>query len=251
MPEDEFIKNTTQELFGIPVFDGSLSDLIRIISQAITNHTQIHIVTLNPEMIARQASDPRFRESILRAEYRIADGKGIILASKILGKRVQHRIPGVELVEALFRESQQKHWSFYFLGSREEVIAVLAKTIQYRFPGLRIAGFHHGYFQESSKILEDINRHHSDVLLVGLGSPRQELWIDEHRTLLQASILIGVGGSFDVLSGNKRRAPRIFRRLGLEWVYRIFSEPRRLKRVLPAFWRFGWVVLRERFGWRK
>ncbi|NLJ37775.1 MAG: WecB/TagA/CpsF family glycosyltransferase, partial [Candidatus Atribacteria bacterium] len=111
-----------------------------------------------------------------------------------------------------------------------------------------ISGYHHGYFENSLPIIEDINRSKPDILLVGLGSPYQELWIYQNRNLLQTSIMIGIGGSFDVLCGDKKRAPLLLRQMKLEWLYRIASEPRRLKRVIPAFLKFGWMVLKERLG---
>ncbi|HHT10347.1 MAG TPA: WecB/TagA/CpsF family glycosyltransferase [Atribacter sp.] len=233
-------------LLGILIADYAISDLISYITESIQSGQKAHIITLNPEMVARQATDGEFYQALHGAELRIVDGNGILLAARILGKAIQHRTPGIELVEELLRVGQEKSWSFYFLGSSSEVVTRLVKNLKIHAPKTLISGFHHGYFQDSLPIIEDINRSKPDILLVGLGSPQQELWIHKNRNLLQASIMIGIGGSFDVLCGDKKRAPFVFRKMKLEWLYRIASEPHRLKRVIPAFFRFGWMVLKER-----
>lgn len=226
----------------------TFSELISYIAEAVQSGQKTHIITLNPEMVARQATDKEFQQALHSAELRIVDGNGILLAARILGKTIQHRIPGVELVEELLRIGQEKSWSFYFLGSSQEVVTRFVKNLEIHAPKILVSGFHHGYFEDSLPIIEDINRSKPDILLVGLGSPRQELWICKNRNLLQVSIMIGIGGSFDVLCGDKKRAPSLLRQMKLEWLYRISSEPRRLKRVIPAFLRFGWMVLKERLA---
>lgn len=235
-------------LLGILITDCNLSDLFSYITETIQNNQKAHIVTLNPEMVARQTTDEEFKIALQSAELRIVDGNGILLASRILGKTIKHRIPGVEIVEELLKIGQEKRWSFYFLGSSQEVISKFIENLKILAPKTIISGYHHGYFENSLPIIEDINRSKPDILLVGLGSPYQELWIYHNRNLLQTSIMIGIGGSFDVLCGDKKRAPLLLRQMKLEWLYRIASEPRRLKRVIPAFLKFGWMVLKERLG---
>jgi len=197
-------------------------------------------------MIARQATDEQFRQAINQADFRVADGNGLLIAAKILGRAIQHRIPGIELVESLLLEGQKRGWSFYFLGGKTEVVSLLTEVLQDQYPQIAISGFHHGYFHDSFPIIEDINQASPDILFVGLGSPQQELWIQKNRSRLHATVMVGVGGSFDVLCGRKKRAPLFFRQLKLEWLYRIVSEPNRFKRVIPAFVRFGWMVMKER-----
>lgn len=238
--------STEQSLFNILIADYSLTDLISFIANTIYSGQKVHIITLNPEMVARQVVDEKFRQALNSAELRIADGNGILIAARILGKTIYHRIPGVELVEELLKVGQKRGWSFYFLGSSQEVITRLVNILTKQSPKICISGFHHGYFQDSLPIIEDINRLKPDILLVGLGSPQQELWIYQNRHSLSTSIMVGVGGSFDVLCGDKKRAPELLRRMKLEWLYRIVYEPRRLKRVVPAFLRFGWMILEEK-----
>ncbi|QPM67350.1 WecB/TagA/CpsF family glycosyltransferase [Atribacter laminatus] len=240
--------SSEHSLLGILISDYSFSDLVSFISEAIQSGQKAHIITLNPEMVARQATDDEFYQALHSADLRIVDGNGILVAARILGITIQHRIPGVELMEELLRIGQEKSWSFYFLGSSPEIVTRLVKNLEIHASKTIISGYHHGYFQDSLPIIEDINQSKPDILLVGLGSPRQELWIHKNRNLLQASIMIGIGGSFDVLCGDKKRAPSLFRKMKLEWLYRIASEPHRLKRVVPAFFRFGWMVLKERLG---
>ena len=240
-----------QQLFNLRVNDISLPELMKIFSHSIATHQKVHVVTLNPEMVVRQAVDQQFRQALTQADFRIADGAGLMIAANFFGKTLHHRIPGIELVMELIRVGQEEGWSFYFLGSSQEVMNKLIKSLREKFPRMIISGFHHGYFQDSSPIVEEINRLQPNVLLVGLGSPRQELWINHFRSFIETSIMVGVGGSFDVLSGSKRRAPVFFRKIGFEWLYRIISEPRRLKRVVPAFLKFGWMTLKEKMALNK
>ncbi|MCX6088780.1 MAG: WecB/TagA/CpsF family glycosyltransferase [Candidatus Atribacteria bacterium] len=236
----------TQTLFGLSITDCSLKTMVEVIDQSITEKNQVHIVTLNPEMLARQVHEKSFYRVLQRAEFCIADGNGLIWASGFLGKKIEHRIPGIDLLEALFQETGRKPWSFYFLGSRQEVVEHLAEIIPKQFPHLRIAGTHDGFFTDDQVICDQINQSHPDIVLVGLGSPKQEYWIDKNRSRLSSFVFMGVGGSFDVLSGVKKRAPLFLRKIRLEWAYRVFSEPSRFRRIIPAFWTFGIMVWKEK-----
>ncbi len=181
------------------------------------------------------------------AEIVVADGIGVVMASRFLGEAISHRLPGVEIGEALMMQAEEKEWRFYFLGGREEVVEEAVKELKEKYPHLEIGGFHHGYFGDNDEeVIKDINRASPDILFVGLGSPRQEYWIRENRERINALVMMGVGGSFDVWSGTKKRAPRWIRKLNLEWAYRIICEPQRLQRVVPAFFNFARLVWKEK-----
>jgi len=158
--------SSEHSLLGILISDYSFSDLISFISKVIQSGQKAHIITLNPEMVARQANDEKFHQALHGAELRIVDGNGILVAARILGKTIQHRIPGVELVEELIRVGQEKSWSFYFLGSSPEVVTRFVENLKTHAPKTLVSGFHHGYFQDSLPIIEDINRSKPDILLV-------------------------------------------------------------------------------------
>ncbi|MDK2896412.1 MAG: N-acetylglucosaminyldiphosphoundecaprenol N-acetyl-beta-D-mannosaminyltransferase [Candidatus Atribacteria bacterium] len=235
---------TEVELFGYRIVC-SPSQVLNRVEEAIRFKRQLHLVTLNPEMVARQSWDQQFREVLQGAELLVPDGVGVVWAARLLGKRIPARISGVDLAEALFSEGSRQGWRVFLLGGSELVVERAYQEIKKRFPLLSIVGFHHGYFSEEKTVVEVINSQKPDIVLVGMGCPRQEFWIARFREQFAASVFVGVGGSFDVWSGLKPRAPRLIQKMGLEWLYRVAREPSRLRRIIPSFGRFGWIVARE------
>lgn len=197
------------------------------------------IVTLNAEIAQMALESPELAESILQADLIVADGIGVQLASKIAGRPVPERVPGIELVELLAREAAAMGKGIYLLGAAPGIAGKAAEALKTRIPALMILGAKHGYFkaQEEEALLADINRTSPALLLAAMGVPKQELWLSANRANLQVPVVMGVGGSFDVISGNKPRAPRLLQSIGLEWAFRLAIEPRRLKRFifLPKF----------------
>jgi len=186
------------------------------------------VVTLNPELVVRAFSNPTLREAVQRASLVTPDGVGILwAATRLAGVRLTERVTGIELTEALLAR-HGKNLRVFFLGARpgvaERAAAVAAK--RYR---VEIVGHHHGYFQNPEPVLEAIARARPDLLLVGMGE-RQEVFVESHRRELAARVAIGVGGTLDVLAGAARRAPAWTRRLGLEWAWRVGTDPRRWRR---------------------
>jgi N-acetylglucosaminyldiphosphoundecaprenol N-acetyl-beta-D-mannosaminyltransferase len=235
------------DLLGVPVFGGSFHEALSLIEGAVSRNEKMHVITLNPEIMAHGLLDSSFYHILLSGELVVPDGKGIILASRFLGKKPTERIAGIELLRALLARGVERGWTFYFLGSKEAVVRKAVERARMDFPGVQIVGFHHGFFDDDQRVVADVNRLNPDFLFVGLGSPRQERWIYRYRSELKSRVMVGVGGSFDVLSGFKERAPQWMIRWGMEWLYRLVREPRRMKRVVPAFWRFGVAVLRQKF----
>jgi N-acetylglucosaminyldiphosphoundecaprenol N-acetyl-beta-D-mannosaminyltransferase len=197
------------------------------------------IVTLNAEIAQMAVESEELADSIRQADLIVADGIGVQLASKIVGQPVPERVPGVELVEMLAREAAAMGKGIYLLGAAPGVAEKAAEVLKSRIPALIILGTRDGYFKahEEEELLADINRTRPALLLVAMGAPKQELWLSANRMRLQVSVALGVGGSFDVISGNKPRAPRLLQTIGLEWAFRMAIEPRRLKRIifLPKF----------------
>ena len=184
-------------------------------------------------------NNPAF-DSILRADHTtiVPDGIGVVKAANMLGIPLKDRITGVELCQDLLRLLDNKSKRLYLFGAREEVGQALLKKIKGTYPNIEILGYTDGYVQEKERAMEEIVKKEPDVILVALGIPHQELLIDKYYERASKGIFLGVGGSFDVLSGMKKRAPRIFIKCNMEWLYRIVSEPKRIGRFYKSNVRF-------------
>ncbi len=197
------------------------------------------IFTPNPEMVLNAQEDHLFKEALLDGDLVVPDGIGIIYASKIHHLGLKERIGGVDLAEEMFKFLNTKKGSIYLFGSKPEVAEVAAFKLNQKYSNIKVVGTHHGYIDEEGEIavVEDINTVKPDVVFVGLGSPKQEMWIHKYKRLLNCKVLIGIGGGIDVWAGHVRRAPRWVQKIGMEWFYRLLQEPRRIKRIakLPAF----------------
>jgi N-acetylglucosaminyldiphosphoundecaprenol N-acetyl-beta-D-mannosaminyltransferase len=197
------------------------------------------VVTANPEFVQAASRDAELRLIAEQADLVLPDGIGIVWAGMVQGTPFPERVAGADLIEALLRHGAGRGWRFFLLGGKPVVSGAAPPRIMARFPGVVIAGATHGYFapEEEPGVIEMVNGAGADVLLVGLGSPRQERWMWRNRDSLSAAVCIGVGGTIDVLAGAVRRAPEAWRRLGLEWLYRLCAQPSRIRRAwrLPAF----------------
>ncbi len=204
------------------------------------------VVTINPEMIDRAVKDSEFAEIINNAELVIPDGIGVELGLKILGHNV-HRIAGIEFSHKMIEITSVNSQSLALIGARPEVVQKAKEKIQQEFPDLYITYVKDGYFEDDESVLNDIKIRQPRLVLCALGSPRQEEFIYKAKKLLPDSLFIGVGGSFDVWSGCVQRAPEIYQKIGLEWLYRTVKEPKRFKRIFPTLPLFVLQVLKERF----
>jgi N-acetylglucosaminyldiphosphoundecaprenol N-acetyl-beta-D-mannosaminyltransferase len=185
---------------------------------------------------------------LLEADLVTADGMSIVWASRLLGQPLKQRVTGIDLFERLVDRAAEQGWSVYFLGSREESVRGVTEKSLKSHPTLRIAGWHNGYFDasESESVAKAIRASRADLLFVAMGSPVQELWIASNLERTGVRFAMGVGGSFDHLSGFARRAPGWMQRAGLEWLYRLMREPRRLwRRYLVGNSAFIWLVVRQ------
>lgn len=197
------------------------------------------VVTANPEFVHHYHRSPELKALMQHAAMVVADGAGVVMASRLLGDPLPERVPGVELVEGVL--STGKVNRVYLLGAKPGVADEAAARLQARYPQLKVVGTHHGYFrpEEEDTVLANVAASGAQMLLVGLGAPRQEIWLLRNRERLGVPLMIGVGGALDVFAGRVNRAPLLLRRAQLEWLWRITSEPRRLRRV-PAL---AWFVL--------
>lgn len=199
-----------------------------------------HIIcTPNPEIVMEAQKDEELMNILKAADLVIPDGIGIVWASKYSEKKLTERVAGYDFVQKLLKEIENTDYTVYFFGGAPGVSLAAAKKMQQKYPNLKIVGGHNGFFDEKEEkhILNDIKKLSPSILLVGLGAPKQEKWIYHNIRLTNVKIAIGVGGSFDVMSGKTKRAPAIFCKLGLEWFYRLITQPTRLGRMmrLPKF----------------
>ncbi len=222
-------------------------DAVRRIVQLARGEAPSLVVTLGTEMVVRARTDSRFREVVNASALSLCDTVGILFAARLHGAEMHGRVAGVELIDPLCEALAAEGLPVYLLGAKGDTAARAARTLSGRHPGLSVAGARDGYFTpaEDAAVAEEIRRSGARVLFAGLGSPRQELWIAEHLRETGCSVGIGIGGSFDVLAGNVQRAPALWRRLNLEWLYRLVREPVRWRRQL-ALPMFIWLALRER-----
>jgi N-acetylglucosaminyldiphosphoundecaprenol N-acetyl-beta-D-mannosaminyltransferase len=218
-------------ILGTPVsmFD-SRDAVVQAIADRITARQPTFCVAINPEKVYRAEHDPRLSQILQSAHVRICDGVGISLASRLLYRKRLVRCTGVDLFVDLLRLSEQKRWKVFLLGASPESNETACRVLEQRFPDLRIAGKQHGYFQGAAEVVREINDSGADLLFVAMGSPRQEFWISEHMPQLNTCFCMGVGGSLDVISGVTHRAPYLWRRTGMEWLFRLLSQPTRIRR---------------------
>ncbi len=227
-------------LWGIRVDNISLNYAITQVQHWINKGTD-HCMIVTPDALAalRSRTDARYRRIVRNAALVLPDGAGLIAALKLLHTPIQERIPGVEFTEHICKRAAYEGWGIWFLGGAPGVADEASKKLAERYPGLNISGTRNGYFNESETedICAEIRSSGAKVLFVGLGVPKQEYWLDENLALTGAAVGMGIGGTMDVISGKLARAPKIWQKLCLEWLYRTLQEPWRWRRILklPVF----------------
>jgi len=246
------IKKQQADILGCKVDLVNLNQAVGEVAALLnTREKAAQIITVNAEILYEASKNPELTEVINSAHMVTPDGIGVVWAATQLGGNPQGRVTGIELLEALCQEGARQGWRMFFFGAAPGVAEQAADKLSSRYPGLLIAGTIHGYFSPEGEgdIIAAIKSAAPDILFVGLGAPRQEYWISQHKEELDVPVCIGIGGSFDVLSGLKKRAPELMIKLNLEWFYRLASEPSRIKRQM-ALPKFVWMILRQKYGGR-
>lgn len=234
-------------IFGTKVNNISLEEAKSIVKDFL-KEDKLHIIyTPNTEIVMAAKDNKEIRDIINSGDLIIPDGIGLVYASRLKKKPLKERVTGFDLSMEILHVANKEGYSLFLLGGKEGVAQEAGKNIKKDYPNIKILGSHHGYFKgshtgykdsgEELKIIKEINRLKPDIIFVGLGFPKQEIWIDTNKDRLNCKIIIGNGGTMDILSGKMKRAPEIFQKLGLEWFYRLIKEPSRIKRqiVLPKF----------------
>jgi N-acetylglucosaminyldiphosphoundecaprenol N-acetyl-beta-D-mannosaminyltransferase len=236
-----------QKVLGYPVDLVDKISALEIIEAAWRAEKSLHVVTLNAEMVVAAQQDQRLDRIVRHAHLIIADGAGVVWAIRLAGHHV-NRLPGIDLANTALASASAFGAGVALVGGRQEVLDRLLVILPKLHPGLKIVASHNGYFapEEEGQVLEKIAKANPQLVLLALGSPKQEYLADQWRHALLRSVIIGVGGSFDVWAGTVKRAPASFQRLQLEWFYRLMQEPWRFKRMSSTLPKFGVQVLIER-----
>lgn len=231
-----------------PIDTFTLDEVAFFAKMALSNPKQLKIVTLNPEMIVNAMKNIELQAAINNANLIIPDGTGIVWAFKTLNKNDPakiERVPGIELAEKILESANELKKRVAIFGGTQTTIEKAAAIMQNKYPDITIVKTTDGYhgIEKDLQMAEEIADENPDLVLVALGSPRQEIWINKHSHLFSKSIMIGIGGSLDVWAGKVKRAPRWFRDNNLEWFYRAITQPKRTTRILKSLPKFIWTVL--------
>ncbi|MCI3921373.1 WecB/TagA/CpsF family glycosyltransferase [Paenibacillus sp. TRM 82003] len=237
--ESKISKVETVSLFGVAVSKMAMQETVAYLVDAVRRRRTTHVVTANPIMFMTGFEDESFMRMLESADLVVPDGAGLVWAASKVGKPVSERVAGYDLVQELFRIGAEEGWRVYLLGTSQEVLEAARAKIEQRYPGLAIVGCRNGYFgpAEDEAVVREIAAASPDMLLVGRSTYTQDPWIANYKSELNVPVMIGVGGSFDVMAGKLKRAPVWMQRLKLEWLYRLAQEPTRWRRmlVLPKF----------------
>lgn len=225
-------------VLGVSFDNKTKETFLKELMDRIRHNKKTFVVTANPEIVMYAKNNADYLSLLNEADYIAADGIGIIKGAKILETPIVERVAGFDLLTNLLEKASQQGSRVYFLGAKEDVLQSAVQNVQKKYPSIQIVGSRNGYFDFSdSSIIEAVQATQPDMVFVALGFPKQEQWIHQYMTTASKGLLMGVGGSFDVLSGKSKRAPKLFIDLNIEWLYRLIKQPTRLKRmmVLPQF----------------
>lgn len=224
------------ELCGLPVDNVTMAEAVDALEERLWSRRRTQVFFLNADCVNISDRDQSYREVVRRGDLVFADGSGMRLAGKLLGRPVVDNVNGTDLFPRLCERLAKTGHRVFLLGARPGVAESVRERMTHDHPGLEVCGVHHGYFPKdrSHQVIQRIRDSRADVVLVAFGAPLQEKWIAEHIDATGATVVLGVGGLFDFASGRMPRAPMWMRRMGLEWVYRFWREPRRM-------WRRYWV----------
>ena len=231
------------------IYRGSMESLVRGLTGRIDSGKGSFVVTANPEIFMMGKNYAEMDEALLDDNTLIVpDGIGVIKGGATFGIKFKERIPGVEICGELLKYADREHRSVYLFGAEQNVLEALVSRIKREYPGIELAGYTNGYVKDKDTVFQKITDLEPDIVLVALGTPAQELLIHRFYRADSSGLYMGVGGSFDILSGLKKRAPSFFIKCNLEWLYRIICEPKRLKRFWNSNVRFLFELRKEKNG---
>ncbi len=248
-------KRKVVDILGLPMDLVSYDESVeRVVAWIRGDRRPRILLTVNSSLLVMKANDREYADACDNVDLAVPDGVPVVWLSKLLGTPLKERIAGVDLMYSLLERGNREKLRVYFLGATEEVVQNLKSLCAERFPDLVIAGARNGYFDQAQEqaVCEEVRDANADILFIGMPSPRKELFSDRHQSLMAVPVVIGVGGSFDVITGKVKRAPKLMQNTGLEWLWRLMMEPRKLwRRYLYTNSRFVWMSIKaimQRFG---
>ncbi len=244
----------TVRIFGIPVEAMTMDQTLDLVDEVIRERRSLQIGVINAAKVVNMDKDPELRDAVLSSDIILADGAAVVWASKLLRTPLPERVAGIDLMFGMFERGNQRGYRVFCLGATEEISRTVEENLARDYPGLTLAGRHHGYFNEEQAqgIADLVRDSKADILLVAMTSPKKERFLAKWMEHMQVPVCHGVGGSFDVYAGKVERAPESWQKLGLEWLYRVKQEPGRLwKRYFFTNISFLWMLLKAMVGFKK
>lgn len=235
-------------MMGCRIDNLSMAETLDVVEGFIQSSKPHQHVVVNVDKLVKASRDPELQRIINDCALVNADGMPVVWASRLLGKGLKERVAGIDLFDALVGQAARKGWRVFFLGAREEVVTQVRALYEQRFPTLIVAGHRNGYWQDAEEqaVAELIRDSRADLLFVAISSPKKEQFLGRWQAEMQVPFAMGVGGSFDVVTGRVKRAPRWMQQSGLEWFYRFLQEPRRMfRRYFVDDMAFLWLLVKE------
>ena len=248
--KEEAARYPTVHLFNIPIKAMTMKEALDLIHLAITQAAPLQIGVVNAAKVVNMHRNPSLGQDVLSSDVIFADGASVVWASRLLRCPLPERVAGIDLMMGMLERGMRYGYRVYLLGATEEVNRTVAERIAVDYPGVELAGRRNGYFtsDEEESIANDIAAAKPDILLVAITSPKKEQFLARWSDRIRVPICHGVGGSFDVYAGKVQRAPLAWQRCGMEWLYRLLQEPRRMwKRYLVTNTLFCWLLIKEFF----
>lgn len=242
------------EILGLPIDSLTMEETLELVRKTIVERIPMQHMVVNAAKMVNAQRDEELRQSIVESDVVNADGQAVVWASRLLGKPLPERVAGIDLMENLVQMAHQNRFKIFFLGAEKDVVESVVIKYKEKFGEGIIAGFRDGYFQEHEELAtaQFIADSNADILFVAMTSPKKEIFLNRYKDVLSTPFIMGVGGSFDVVSGKVQRAPVWMQKGGLEWFYRVLQEPRRMwRRYLVTNTLFVWYVLKAKFNLRK
>lgn len=237
------------EVLGCPMDVASMDQTVEKIHHSVAaGHFTQHVV-VNVAKLVNMRDDSQLSESVRSCDIINIDGMGVVLGARFLGHSVPERVAGVDLFHELLKMSAANHFSVFLLGATDDVVSTATSKVKALYPGLKVAGYHHGYFwDDEPALVEKVRASGAKLLFVAITSPKKENFINRWRDQLGVDFVMGVGGTFDVVAGKVKRAPQWMQRYGLEWLYRVIQEPGRMwKRYLTTNLKFALLLIKEKW----
>lgn len=235
------------KIFGVRIDKVTFNEAVNVVKSFFNNEKTNVIFTPNTEIVMLAKDNNELKEILNKGDLIIPDGIGLVYASRIKRKPLPERVTGFDISLKILEIADKNGYKLFLLGGKNKVAEIAKENLNKKYKNLKVVGFHNGYFKgthigfkghdEEIEVINKINSLKPDILFVGLGAPKQEIWINENKDKLNCKVIIGNGGTIDVLAGVAKRAPIIYQKLGIEWLYRLIKEPSRIKRqmVLPKF----------------